>query len=347
VQRFRFISLITISSLVLALGIVRLASAATQIIGAGSSFDFPFFSRAFYEYGHAHSDVQVNYQSIGSGGGIQQFTTKVVDFGASDVPLTPTEMKAAQASNGDVVQVPVTLGGVVIAYNVPGAPAHVKLDQQTLANIFLGKITNWNDAAIAKLNPGANLPNLSIIVTHRADGSGTTFIFTDYLSKISPEWKSKVGNAKVVNWPAASSVGAKGNEGVAGQVTQTPGAIGYLELAYALQNNISYAALRNNAGAYVLPTLDSVRSAAEQKPNVNPQDYSIVDMGGADSYPIAGYSWVMLWKNPTDAGKGKQLVDLFRWLVTDGQSYAVNVHYVGLPKNVQAEADKALASIKT
>jgi phosphate transport system substrate-binding protein len=331
----------------LTLGTSAIASAAAQLTGAGSSFDFPFFSRAFYEYGKQHGDVQVNYQSIGSGGGIQQFTAKTVDFGASDVPLNSNEMKAAQASNGDVVQVPVTLGGVVVAYNVQGVSGHIKLDQQTLAGIYLGKITNWNDPAIAKLNPGMTLPSQAIVVTHRAEGSGTTYIFTDYLSKVNPQWKSSVGTAKTVNWPAPSAIGAKGNEGLAGLIRQTPGAIGYVELAYALQNDISYAALRNSAGQFVLPSVDSVRSAASEKPNVNPDDYSIVDMGGAASYPIAGYSWVMLWKNQPDPGKGKDLVNLFRWLVTDGQTYATNVKYVGLPKNVQAQADRALASIKT
>ena len=346
-HRSRFVLWWTGASVALVLTGAAIAGAAGQLTGAGSSFDFPFFSRAFYEYGKQHADVQVNYQSIGSGGGIQQFTAKTVDFGASDVPLNPNEMKAAQASNGDVVQVPVTLGGVVVAYNVQGVSGHLKLDQQTLTGIFLGKITNWNDPAIAKLNAGTTLPSQAIVVAHRADGSGTTYIFTDYLSKISPQWKSSVGMAKTVNWPAQSAIGAKGNEGVAGLIRQTPGAIGYVELAYALQNDITYASLRNSTGQYVLPTVDSVRDAASQKPNVNPDDYSIVDMTGAGSYPIAGYSWVMLWKSQSDATKGKQLVGLFRWLVTDGQTYATNVRYVGLPKNVQAEADRALASIKT
>ena len=346
-QRLRIASLLVVTSLALAGVLATGAVADTQITGAGSSFDFPFFSRAFYEYGKSHGDVQVNYQSIGSGGGIQQFTAKTVDFGASDVPLTATEMKAAQAANGDVVQVPVALGGVVVAYNVPGSSGHVKLDQTTLANIFLGKITNWNDPAIAKINQGANLPNLSIVVTHRADGSGTTYIFTDYMSKISPEWKSKVGTSKTVSWPAASSVGAKGNEGVAGQIRNTPGAIGYLELAYALDNDISYAAVRNSAGQFVVPSVDSVRTAAAQKPKVNPDDFSIVDLGGAGSYPIAGYSWVMLWKNQPNPAKGKQLVSLFHWLVTDAQALATKIRYVNLPPNVQAEADKALDSIRT
>ncbi len=345
-QRISLKSSIVATSLALAIS-ASAASAATQITGAGSSFDFPFFSRAFYEYGRAHSDIQVNYQSIGSGGGIQQFTAKTVDFGASDVPLSTTEMKAAQASNGDVVQFPVALGGVVVAYNVPGSPGHLKFDSQTLANVFLGKVTNWNDPAIAKLNPGANLPNLSIVIAHRADASGTTYIFTDYLSKVSPEWKTKVGNSKSVSWPAAASVGAKGNEGVAGQISQTPGAIGYLELAYALQNSISYAALRNVAGQYVVPTVETVRNAAAQKPNVTPQDFSIVDQAGADTYPIAGYSWVMLWKNQPDQAKGKQLVDLFHWVVTDGQTFAEHLHYVGLPKNVQSQVANSLGTIKT
>ncbi|MBC5828422.1 MAG: phosphate ABC transporter substrate-binding protein PstS, partial [Candidatus Eremiobacteraeota bacterium] len=192
------------------------ALADTQLIGAGSSFDYPFFSRAFYEYGRSHPGVSVNYQSIGSGGGIQQFTAKTVDFGASDVPLNAKELKAAQDANGAVVQVPVALGGVALAYNVPGAPNHLHLSSDVLANIFLGKVTNWNDGAIGRLNRGARLPDLPIVVVHRADGSGTTYIFTDYLSKVSGQWKDQVGNGKSVSWPASSSVGAKGNEGVAG-----------------------------------------------------------------------------------------------------------------------------------
>lgn len=328
-------------------GAAAIACADTQITGAGSSFDNPFFQRAFYEYSRSVSSVQVNYQSIGSGGGIQQFTAKTVDFGASDVPLQPAEMKAAQASGGDVVQFPVTLGGVAVAYNVPNVNTGVKLSSDVLVGIMLGDITNWNDAQIARINPGVSFPNLPIVVVHRADGSGTTYIFTDYLSKVSAQWKTKVGNAKVVNWPAASSVGAKGNEGVAGQIRNTPGAIGYVELAYALQNQISFAQLRNASGQFVTPSLQSVRDAAAKKPNVNPQDFSIVNMPGAGSYPICGYSWVMLWKNQPDQSKGKALVGLFRWLVTDGQTFAVRVNYVSLPTNVQAEATKALASIRT
>lgn len=321
------------------------ALADTQIVGAGSTFDLPFFSRAFYQYKSDHPDISVNYQSIGSGGGIQQFTARTVDFGASDVPLNPNELKAAEDANGAVVQLPVTLGGVAMAYNVPGAPAHLKLDADTLVGIYLGKVTNWNDSKIASSNPGAKLPDLPIVVVHRADGSGTTYIVTDYFSHISPTWKSQVGTAKTVSWPAAGSVGAKGTEGVAGQVQNTPGAIGYVELAYALENDINYAAIRNRSGNYVLPSIDSVRAAAGQKPNVSASDASIVDEAGSASYPICGYSWVMLWRNQGDPQRGKQLVDLFSWLVTSGQTLATKIKYVPLPENIQSLAEKALTTI--
>jgi phosphate transport system substrate-binding protein len=321
------------------------AAADTQMVGAGSTFDLPFFSSAFYQYHTDHPDISINYQSIGSGGGIQQFTARTVDFGATDVPLNPKEKKAAEDANGPVVQIPVTLGGVAMAYNVPGAPNHLKLGADVLADIYLGKISNWNDGRIAAANPAAKLPNLPIVVAHRADSSGTTYLFTDYLSHVSPTWKSQVGTAKTVSWPAAGSVGAKGTEGVAGQVQNTPGAIGYIELAYALENDINYAAIQNKAGNFVLPSLDSVRAAAGQKANVSADDFSIVDQGGANSSPICGYSWVMLWRNQGDPARGKQLVDLFGWLVTSGQTLAVKVKYVALPDNVQTLAQKALSSI--
>jgi phosphate transport system substrate-binding protein len=300
--------------------------ADTQFLGAGATFPYPFFSRAFYAYSQEHAGVTVNYASIGSGGGISQFTAKTVDFGASDVPMTKTELAAAIDANGAVVQLPDTLGGIAIAYNVPGAPKHIKMASKTLADIFMGKITNWNDPEIASANPGVKLPNLAILIAHRADGSGTSYHFTDYLSKISSDWKAKVGVGKTVNWPAG--VGAKGNEGVAGQISNSPGAIGYIELAYALQNDISYAAIQNKAGEYVLPSIDSIKAAAAQKPEVSATDFSITDMGGKDSYPIAGYSWIMVWKNQADPARGKQLADMLKW-----------------PDNVQEVAIKAIASI--
>jgi phosphate transport system substrate-binding protein len=319
------------------------AAADTRFLGAGATFPYPFFSRAFYAYSQDHAGITVDYSSIGSGGGIAQFTAKTVDFGASDVPMTKAELQAAMDANGAVVQLPDTLGGIAIAYNVPGVSKHIKMTPAVLANIFLGKVTNWNDPSIAAVNAGVTFPNLAILVAHRADGSGTSFHFTDYLSKISPEWKTKVGVGKVVNWPAG--VGAKGNEGVAGQIGNSPGAIGYIELAYALQNDIAYVALQNKAGAYVLPSIDSIRAAAGQKPEVSATDFSITDMGGQESYPISGYSWIMVWKNQADPTRGKQLSDLLKWLVTSGQDYAKKVNYVPLPDNVQQVALKAIGSI--
>jgi len=344
--RNRPLKLIAASLVSIMLAAPAAGLADSQLVGAGSSFDYPFFSRAFYQYSEVHNGVSVDYQSIGSGAGIQQFTAKTVDFGATDVPMNVKELAAATSSNGDVVQVPVALGGLAIAYNVPNAPANLHLTSDVLVGIFTGTITNWNDKAIAQLNPQANMPNLPIVTVHRADGSGTTYIFTDYLSHVSAAWKSQIGTGKSVSWPANASLGAKGNEGVAGQVRNNPGAIGYVELAYALENAMTFAAIRNKAGAFISPTLESVRAAAAQKATVNPTDFSIVDQNGAASYPICGYSWVILWKSQPDASKGKALVDLFNWLVTSGQSYAAKVHYVPLPSNVQNSARKALAAIR-
>ena len=319
------------------------ALADTQFLGAGATFPYPFFSRAFYAYSQDHSGVTVNYASIGSGGGISQFTQKTVDFGASDVPMTKAELEAAFAANGAVVQIPDTLGGIAVAYNIPGGPKHIKLTPKLIGDIMMGHVANWNDPSVAALNAGTKFPNLPILVVHRADGSGTSYHFTDYLSKIHAEWGSKVGRGKTVNWP--TGVGAKGNEGVAGQITNSPGAFGYVELAYALQNDISYAAVQNKAGNFVLPSPDSIRAAASEKSSVSPDDFSIANMDGKDSYPICGYSWLLVWKNQADPAKGKQLTDLLRWLVTSGQSFAKQVDYVPLPDNVQQEALKAIASI--
>ncbi len=281
----------------LALGVAMTlpAAAATQLTGAGSSFDYPFFSKAFYIYNQKRPDVTVNYQSIGSGGGIQQFTAKNVDFGASDVPMNAEELGRAKQA---VLQIPVTLGGAAIAYNLPGVSATLRLSRQALADIYLGKIGKWNDPEIAKLNAGVKLPDTPIVVVHRSDGSGTSYIFTDFLSHVSPEWKSKVGTGKSVSWPAPSSVGAKGNEGVAGQVRSTPGAIGYVELAYVIENKMPAVTLQNKAGKWVACSPETVAAAAATKPNVSPTNFSIVDSAGANSYPVSGYSWVMIYKEP-------------------------------------------------
>jgi len=320
------------------------AAAATQLTGAGSSFDFPFFSKAFYIYNQKNPDVTINYQSIGSGGGIQQFTAKNVDFGATDVPMNADELSRA---GQPVLQIPVALGGAAIAYNLPGVSAPVKLTRQVLADIYLGKVQKWNDPAIAKLNAGTSLPSTGIVVVHRSDGSGTSYIFTDFLSHVSAEWKSKVGTGKSVSWPASNSVGAKGNEGVAGQIASTPGAIGYVELAYVIENHMTAATLQNKAGKWVTSSPEAVAAAASSKPEVSATNFSIVDASGASSYPISGYSWVVVYKKPADSARGKALYDVLSWLVgPQGQSNAKSVDYVPLPGNVQASAAATLKQMQ-
>lgn len=319
--------------------------AATQLTGAGSTFVYPFFSKAFYVYSQSHSDVAVNYQSIGSGGGIQQFTAKTVDFGASDVPMNSDELKRAP---GTVLQIPVALGGEVITYNLPGVVhGGLHLSRELVADIFMGKISKWDDAALKKANPGANLPDMPIVVVHRSDGSGTTYIFTDFLSHVSPEWKSKVGTGKSVQWPAPSSIGGKGNEGVAGAVTQTPGAIGYVELAYAIGNKMTQAFLSNGEGKTLTCTPRTVAAAAATKPEVSATNFSIVDAKGKDSWPISGYSWVMVYQEPGDKSRAKLVKDVLEYVVSDpAQKIAGTLDYVPLPDNVQSAAKKALAEIK-
>jgi phosphate transport system substrate-binding protein len=317
------------------------ASAATQIVGAGSTFDFPFFSKAFYEYTQKHPDVTVNYQSIGSGGGIQQFTAKTVDFGASDVPMNSHELARA---TGKVLQIPITLGGAGIAYNLPGIKKGLHLTRDVIADIYLGKITKWNDPNIQNLNPHVKLPDMAITVVHRSDGSGTTYIFTDFLSHVSAEWKNKVGTAKSVQWPAPSAIGGKGNEGVAGLVRQTTGAIGYVELAYLLQNDMPYALVKNREGHYVYPSIPTVRAAAATKPNVSSTNFSIVDSGCAECYPISGYSWVLLYEKPSK--NAAILKQLMIWLATKAQPLASTLDYVPLPENVQQHAEHVLAQMQ-
>lgn len=333
-----------LGALAIAAALTAPAAAATQLTGAGSSFDFPFFSKAFYIYNQKNPSVTVNYQSIGSGGGIQQFTAKNVDFGATDVPMNAEELARA---NQPVLQFPVTLGGAAVAYNLPGVTATVHLTRPLLADIYLGKVLKWNDPQIAKLNHGLRLPDMPIVVVHRSDGSGTSYIFTDFLSHVSPEWKSKVGTGKSVSWPAPSSVGAKGNEGVAGQVRSTPGAIGYVELAYVIENHMPAITLENRAGKWVACSQESVAAAAATKPEVSPTNFSIVDAAGANSYPVSGYSWVVVYKKPADTGRAKLLYDVLSWLVgPQGQANAKSVDYVSLPENVQAAAQGTLKQMQ-
>jgi phosphate transport system substrate-binding protein len=317
-------------------------AATVSLVGAGSTFDLPFFTAAFKAYARNHH-VSVNYQGIGSGGGIQQFTANTIDFGATDVPMSADELEAAMRTGGAVAQIPVALGGVAIAYNLPGvARGQLRLDGATLARIFMGKIATWNDRAITRLNPSLKLPNLSILPVHRSESSGTTYITTDYLTSVSSEWAKTLGKGKVVSWP--TGLGGKGNPGVAAAITHAPGAIGYVELAYAIDNHIPYLALKNKAGVYQLPSKATVGAAAAQFPHVSAKNFSIVNAAGRASYPIAGYSWVLLRQHPRR--NGAALVQLFQWTVTSGQSYAARLNYVPLPNAVQMQALQALNGIK-
>ncbi|HEY0299297.1 MAG TPA: phosphate ABC transporter substrate-binding protein PstS [Arachidicoccus sp.] len=303
------------------------SSAESTIVGAGSSFDNPLFSKMFASY-HDSTKIQVNYQSVGSGAGISQLTGKTVDFGASDAPMTGKQDSAAAAT---VIHIPVTAGAVVVSYNLPEVKDTLKFTPEVLANIFLGKITKWNDPAIAAVNPGVKLPATAILVAHRSDGSGTSAIFTSFLDKVSTEWHSKVGTSTAVNWP--TGVGGKGNEGVSGVVKQTPGGIGYIELAYAIQNQISYGQVQNKAGKFITPTIESVTAAA----NTNiPADGKvwISNSDVPDGYPIAGFSWVLLYQeqgygNRTQA-QAEQLVNLVNWMIHDGQQFSADLHYAPL-----------------
>lgn len=316
--------------------------ATVRLQGAGSTFDTPLFGKVFQSL-EKSSGIQVNYQSIGSGGGVSQMTKGVVDFGATDFPLNDEQTKAAQAAGGAVIHVPVTMGAVSIGYNLP--IDGIKLDGATLSDIYLGKLTKWNDARIAALNPGVKLPDTAIAVVHRAEGSGTTFIFTSYLAAVNPEWKSKVGAAGSVSWPAG--IGAKGSEGVSGQATNTPGAIGYFELAYAKQNHIKSALLKNANGKFVEPSVKGAAAAGAGAAANMPADLKavFVNAPGDDSYPIAGFSWIVVFKDQKDKAKGDAIVKMLEYTVTDGQQFAEPLDYAPLPKAVQDLALKAISTI--
>src|SRR5438477_8017737 len=285
----------------------------TTLNGAGATFPYPMYSKWFSEYHKLHSDVQINYQSIGSGGGIRQVVEGTVDFGASDMPMTDDQLKEAETKlKTKVLNIPTVLGADVPAYNIPGVTEELKFTPELLANIFLGEITSWNDAALGKANPGVNLPNQPIIVIHRSDGSGTTYIFTDYLSKVSPDWKNQVGKGTSVKWPVG--LGGKGNEGVAGMVRQMQGSIGYVELIYAVQNHIAYGSVKNAAGQFVKASLDSVTAAAASVKNM-PADFrvSITNAPGKDAYPISSFTWLLIPSTSKDAAKGKIISDFLNW----------------------------------
>lgn len=312
------------------------------LTAAGSTFDQPFFTRAFYEYHAANPSLTVNYASIGSGGGIAQFQADTVNFGASDVPMTAAEL--AGVKGGTTLQVPVDLGGEAISYNLTGVKKGLKLTGPVLADIYLGTITRWNAPQIASLNPGVHLPNEAITVIHRSDGSGTSYIFSDYLSSVSPTWATKIGPNLLPAWPVG--LGGKGNEGVAGLVHQTPGAIGYVELAYAIQNNFTYAKMKNASGKYVLPSFKTVAADAAEKPSITSTDFSIVNQVGAESYPISGYSWALVYANQKSAPDAIAVARLLDWTTHGpGQSQAKALDYVPLPHNIQTLARNTIKEI--
>src|SRR5438270_890633 len=326
--------------LVLLGGTIGTASGQMTINGAGATFPYPIYSKWFDEYAKVDPSVRFNYQSIGSGGGQKQILAQTVDFGASDGPMSDDNLAKAP---GKILHVPTVAGADVVAYNLPGNPA-LKLDADTIAGIFLGNVKKWNDPKLTALNPGVKLPDQDIVVVHRSDGSGTTFIFTDYLSKISPEWKQKAGNNTSVNWP--TGIGGKGNEGVAGQIKQTPGALGYVELIYAIQNKMPYAEVKNAAGEFVKPTIDSV-TAALATANI-PDDFrfSMTNAPGKGAYPICGATWLLVYQQQKDPAKGKKLVDFLKWAAKDGEKMAKDLDYAPLPDNVQERVTKRIDEIK-
>jgi phosphate transport system substrate-binding protein len=328
----------------LAVLVAGVAAQNVQINGAGATFPYPLYSKWFDEYHKAHPNVQINYQSIGSGGGIRQVTNQTVFFGATDGPMTNDQLQAAA---GKILHFPTALGAVVPVYNIPNLKVELKFSGQVLADIYLGKITKWNDQALAALNPGVGLPATDITVVHRSDGSGTTYIWVDFLSKTSPAFRSKVGVNTAVKWPAG--VGGKGNEGVAGLVTQSPGAIGYVELIYALQSKISYGAVQNMGGEFVRASVESVTAAAAAAVAQMPPDFrvSITNAPGKGVYPISSFTWLLLYENPKDKAQSKIMIDFLKWALTDGQKFAPQLGYASLPAEVVQLEMAVLAKTKS
>jgi phosphate transport system substrate-binding protein len=338
----------TVRSIAAALSVAAVfaGSASAQSVdltGAGATFPYPIYSKWFSDYAQ-NTGVKINYQSIGSGGGIRQLSEQTVDFGASDGPMSDQEL--AGAKGGPVLHFPTVMGAVVITYNVPGVARPLNLSGDLIADIFQGKITKWNDARIVAQNRGVSLPNSDILVVHRSDGSGTTYIFTDYLSTVSPSWSGSLGKGKDIKWPVG--LGGKGNEGVAGQVSQTPGSIGYVELAYAKQNKLPYANVRNADGRFVSPSIASVTAAAASMKLPKNTDYrvSIVNAPGKDSYPISSMTWLLVYQNQPDKVKGTKLVNFLRWAYTNGEKSAATLDYAPLPASMVATLQNRLKTIR-
>ncbi|MGH9574378.1 MAG: phosphate ABC transporter substrate-binding protein PstS [Candidatus Acidiferrales bacterium] len=333
----------TLFALALLLGLTATAGAQTLVNAAGATFPYPIYSKWFSVYHQDHSSVQINYQSIGSGGGIQQLKAGTVDFGASDMPLNDETLAQFPFK---ILQFPTVLGAIVPTYNIPGVQAELKFTPQALADIYLGKVTKWNDPEIVGANPGVKLPATDIVVIHRSDGSGTTFVWTDYLSKISPDWKSKVGSNTSVNWPVG--LGGKGNEGVSGLVEQTPNAIGYVELIYALQNHLSYGVVKNSAGKFVKASLETVNEAAGGVATRMQKDIrvSITDAPGANAYPICSFTYLLIPVNISDATKRDAIKGFLNWMITNGQTMAESLNYAQLPAVVVSIEKKQLSQIQ-
>ena len=343
-KRIAGVSVVTLALTMMAAVLVH---AALSINGAGASFPNPVYSKWFDEYQKKNSQVQINYQSIGSGAGIKQVTEGTVDFGASDGPMNDEQLKAFQDKHGfGILHFPTVLGAAVPTYNIPGVTAALNFTPEALAGIFLGKITKWNDPAIVGANKGVNLPAADIVVVHRSDGSGTTYIWTDYLSKISDEWKDKVGKGASVNWPVG--LGGKGSEGVTGQIKNAPNSIGYVELIYAASNNIPYGSVKNSSGNFVKADLASVSAAAAAAAKTMPDDFrvSITNPEGKTAYPIASFTWLLIPEKFSDTAKRDAIKNFLNWMLADGQNYAEPLSYAKLPKEVIAKEKKALVKIQ-
>jgi phosphate transport system substrate-binding protein len=330
----------------IAAGVVALAAvtaSAQQINGAGATFPNPIYSKWFSDFNKVHPEVKINYQSIGSGGGIRQVTEGTVDFGASDGPMSDEALKASKVK---IVHIPTVLGAVVPIYNLPGVSQEIKFSQDALAGIYLGKVTTWNDPVIAKENPGVNLPNQQILTVYRSEGSGTTYIFTDYLSKVSPEWKSRVGAGNSVKWPVG--IGQKGSEGVAGMVRQTKYSIGYVELVYAESNHIQFGQVRNKAGKWLKASTAGVTAAAAADAKMMPADYrvSITDAPGPDSYPISSFTWLLIPSPAKDSAKGKAIIGFLNWMIDTGEAEAAGLSYAPLPAAVAAKVKTTISTLK-
>lgn len=315
---------------------------AISLQGAGATFPYPLYSKWIAEYQRVKPNVRIDYQSIGSGAGIRQIRERTVDFGASDAPMSDQDLQAAP---GKILHIPTVIGAVVVSYNMPGVTGELKLSREAIAGIFLGEIKRWNDAKLTSANQGMQLPDIPIVVVHRTDGSGTTNIFTDYLSKISPAWAERVGKGTSVNWP--TGIGGKGNEGVTGQIKQIPGAIGYVELAYAEQNKLPYASIENRAGQFIKPTISSTTAAAAGALSTMPEDLrvSIVDAAGQQAYPIVGLTYLLVYQEQQDQAKGRAMVEFIWWAIHDGQKYAADLFYAPLPPELVSRVEDKIKSI--